>query len=180
MRLDTPRLVLRRLGLDDLGALTRLNADPEVMRYILDGSTLDQEQTRGRFEAMDAHWDEHGFGIFGVEVRDGGELAGWAGLATPTFLPEVMPAVEIGWRLERRWWGRGIATEAAAEVLRYAFVDLGLDRVLSIRHVDNVASGRVMEKLGFRFERRTTVPVYEQPVSVWELDSASYRAAPAS
>ena len=56
--------------------------------------------------------------------------------------------------------------------MRFTFDDIGLDRLLSIRHVDHVASGRVMEKLGFAFERTTTVPVHEQPVSVWELDAS--------
>lgn len=87
-----------------------------------------------------------------------------------------MPAVEIGWRLLREWWGRGVATEAASDVLRFAFDDIGLDQLLSIRHVDNEASGRVMEKLGFQSYLRTVVPVHEQPVSVSRHTGEHYRA----
>ncbi len=171
----TDRLGLRPVGPADLDGLCRLNADPEVMRFILDGSTLDHEETAARLAAMQAHWHEHGYGIFVLRWRPTGELIGWAGLATPTFLPEVMPAVEIGWRLLRQWWGRGVATEAARDVLRFAFDDIGLDRLLSIRHVDNDASGRVMEKLGFQAYLRTIVPVHEQPVTVSRLTAEQYR-----
>lgn len=173
VRLETGRLVLRRIGAADLDVLVELNADPEVMRYIGDGRPLDRAQTVGRLAGMEAHWERHGFGIFAVDVRGdgvtGGEPAGWVGLAIPTFLPEVLPAVEIGWRLFRRCWGSGIATEAALAVRRFAFEDVGLPELVSIRHVDNTASGRVMEKLGFSFDRTTTVPDDGQPVSVWRL-----------
>lgn len=177
---ETARLILRPVGLTDLDGLCRLNADPEVMRFILDGSTLDHEETAARLAAMHGHWQEHGYGIFGLRWQPTGEFVGWAGLATPTFLPEVMPAVEIGWRLLHHWWGRGLATEAARDVLRFAFDDIGLDRLLSIRHVDNDASGRVMEKLGFQAYLRTVVPVYGQPVTVSRLTAEQYRAGPLS
>ena len=177
---ETARLSLRPATPADLDGLCRLNADPEVMRFILDGSTLDHEQTAARLLAMREHWQEHGYGIFVLRWRPTDEFVGWAGVATPTFLPEVMPAVEIGWRLLHQWWGRGLATEAARDVLRFAFDDIGLDRLLSIRHVDNEASGRVMEKLGFQTYLRTVVPLYEQPVTVSRLTAQQYRAGPPS
>ena len=94
-----------------------------------------------------------------VIVRETGEYAGaWVTLAVPAFLPEVLPAVEIGWRLRREHWGYGYATEAAAELLPFGLGDAGLDRVVSIRHVDNARSERVMSKLGLRFEFQATVP----------------------
>jgi RimJ/RimL family protein N-acetyltransferase len=77
--------------------------------------------------------------------------------------------VEIGWRLRREFWGHGYATEGARAVLRWAFQDRNLDRLISIRHVDNIASGRVMAKLGFTLERTTTVPETGRPVVVHEL-----------
>ena len=146
--LQTPRLNLRRLHEGDLDTLARIYADPDVMRYIRDGS-----------------------------IRDPGELAGWVGLAVPEFLPEVLPAVEIGWRLARPRWGGGIATEGARAVLRFGFVDCGLDRLVSIRHVDNHASGRVMEKLGMHLDRRTTAPASGQPVAVYALNRTEYLTA---
>lgn len=178
MNRETVRLILHPVDLADLDGLCRLNADPQVMRFILDGSTLDREQTTDRLTAMRQHWREHGYGIFALRWRATGEFVGWAGVSTPAFLPEVMPAVEIGWRLFHQWWGKGVATEAAVEVLRFAFDEVGLDQLLSIRHPDNVASGRVMDKLGFQTYLRTVVPVYEQPVSVSHLTVEQYRADP--
>jgi RimJ/RimL family protein N-acetyltransferase len=116
-----------------------MDADPEVMRYI---------------------------GMCSVLVRETGEYAGWVTLAVPAFLPEILPAVEIGWRLRREQWGHGYATEAAAELLRFGLTGAGLDRVVSIRHIDNARSERVMDKLGLRFESQTTVPATGQPVAV--------------
>jgi RimJ/RimL family protein N-acetyltransferase len=104
-----------------------------------------------------------------VEVRDTGELAGFTGMAIPTDVPDVMPAVEIGWRLGRAFWGRGIATEAAAAALRFAATETDLDRVLGIHVVGNEASARVMRKVGMRFERETTETVYGLPVHVYGI-----------
>lgn len=166
----TERLELRPLCDADGDDLAELNADDEVMRYIRFGRGLTREESDESTARMVGAWDEHGFGLFAVRVRETGAFLGWAGLAVPGFLPEVMPAVEIGWRLRRDAWGHGYATEAATAALRFGFDVIGLDRIVSIRHVDNVRSGRVMEKLGFRHEFDTVVPLHDQPVSVYALD----------
>ncbi|NMO51831.1 GNAT family N-acetyltransferase [Actinoplanes sp. TBRC 11911] len=174
--LSTERLTLRRFRRDDLDALAAIDADPDVMRYIMDGRPRTRDQTAESLHRMMRRWDEYGFGLFAVEVRETGVLAGWAGLAIPTFLPEVMPAVEIGWRLARPFWGFGYATEAATEAMRFAFETCGLPRLISIRHVDNVRSGRVMTKLGMRHTFDTVVPEHHQPVAVHELTREQYLA----
>ena len=175
--LRTSRLLLRRWRDDDLDALAAIYADPEVMRYIRDGSVRTREETAEHLTTMEQHWNEHGFGLFAAEVRATGELAGWVGLAVPHFLPEVLPTVEIGWRLGRSFWGAGLATEGAHAALRFGLVDRGLDRIVSIRQVDNERSGRVMEKLGLRFDRRTTVPGNGRRVDVFAITRGQYSAA---
>ena len=172
--LRTDRLTLRGWHDDDLDAVTAMNADPEVMRYIRDGSVLDRDGSAAALRRWRNHWVRHGFGLFAVEVRETGELAGWAGLAVPEFLPEVLPAVEIGWRLDRRFWGHGYATEAATAAMAYAFTDRGLDRLVSIRHPDNVRSRRVMDKLGLTYEFSTVVPVIERPVAVHAITRQTF------
>ncbi|MBU2664067.1 GNAT family N-acetyltransferase [Actinoplanes bogorensis] len=164
--LTTDRLTLREWRDDDLDMLAALNADPEVMRYIRDGSVLTREESAERLQKMMRDWSENGFGLFPVEVRATGELIGWAGLAVPLFLPQVLPAVEIGWRLSRDAWGHGYATEAAAAALEFAFDEVGLDRLISIRHVDNHRSARVMEKLGLTPSFTTTAPDGGRPLVV--------------
>ena len=167
--LRTERLLLRRWRPDDLDALAAIDGDPDVMRYIGDGSVRDAEQTATALASMERRWDEQGFGLFAAEDTASGELVGWVGLAVPTFLPEVLPAVEIGWRLARPWWGRGLATEGARAVLADGFERVGLDEIVSIRHVDNEASARVMAKLGFQFVRSTVVPSHGGHVVVTAL-----------
>lgn len=174
--LRTTRLLLRQWRDDDLDALASIYADPEVMRYIADGSVRTRVETAAHIERMRQQWDEHGFGLFAAEILKTGELAGWIGLAVPYFLPEVLPTVEIGWRLGRSFWGAGLATEAARAALRFALVDRELDRLVSIRHVDNAASGRVMEKLGLTFDRHTTVPATGRPVNVYAITRQQYSA----
>lgn len=168
--LETSRLLLRRWRSTDLEPFAAVNAQPEVMRYIHDGSTLDRAATAERLAAYQQHWDEHGFGLYAVEIKETGELAGFTGLAVPAFLPEIMPAVEIGWRLGRTHWGRGLATEAARRVVTHARAELGLRRLVSIHVVGNDASARVMVKLGMTLERQTVQPGTGRPVRVYAME----------
>ncbi len=167
--IETERLLLRPLASGDGEALAEINADPEVMRFIGDGSPRDTEQTEALVAKVAAHWDAHGWGAFALTERDTGDLVGLAILATPNFLPEILPVTELGWRVKRDRWGRGYAPEAARAVLGFAFGELGLDRVVSCIHSDNKASIRVAEKLGMALERETVVPGHEVPCSVYEL-----------
>lgn len=177
--LETPRLRLRQWRDDDVAGLLPMDSDPEVMRYIGPGTVRTPDEVAAWLGRARKHWDEHGYGLFAAEVRETGVLAGWVGLATPNFLPEVLPAVEIGWRLRRDHWGQGLATEGARVALRFALHDRELDRVVSIRHPDNRSSGRVMEKLGMTLDRRTTVPGWNRAADVYAITRAEYDSAAA-
>jgi RimJ/RimL family protein N-acetyltransferase len=171
---STPRLMLRRWREDDVAPMSAINADPQVMRWIGDGSIRDQRQTKAGIVACEREWDRHGFGLFALELRATGELIGFTGLAVPEFLPEVMPAMEIGWRLGRPFWGQGLATEAARAALRFGLIDRGLARIVSIAQVGNDASERIMGKLGMRLERETVDPTCNRPVRVHAITKAGY------
>ncbi|WP_328917412.1 MULTISPECIES: GNAT family N-acetyltransferase [unclassified Streptomyces] len=173
--IQTPRLLLRRWHDDDLAPMAEINADPEVMRWIADGSVRDLEQTAQSIELWEEEWDEEGFGLFAVELLASGELIGFTGLSVPRFLPEVLPAVEIGWRLGRQYWGQGYASEAAHAALEFALQDRGLDRVVSISTVGNDASENVMRKLGMVLERETVHPRYGRQLHVHAIDLTEYQ-----
>ncbi|WP_437104749.1 GNAT family N-acetyltransferase [Streptomyces sp. enrichment culture] len=79
--------------------MAAVNADPEVIRWIRDGSVRDEQQTRGGIQAGESEWESQDFGLFAMEIRSTGALAGFTGLSVPHYLPEVLPAVEVGWRL---------------------------------------------------------------------------------
>nr|WP_245769687.1 GNAT family N-acetyltransferase [Streptomyces indicus] len=175
-RIETERLVLRRWREEDVAAMAAVNADPEVMRWIGDGAVRDEAATRSAIEAVERAWEHEGFGLFAVEVREGGRFAGFTGLAVPHFLPEVLPAVEIGWRLGREFWGKGYATEAARAALRFGFVDRGLNQILSISQPQNTASERIMAKLGMRLLHETVDPSAGRTARVHGLSRAEYEA----
>jgi RimJ/RimL family protein N-acetyltransferase len=144
---ETERLVLRRWSTDDVDALAAVFAEPAFWHFpFRRGFTRDE--TEQFVERQLEHWATHGFGMWAVELKADGRLAGYTGLAIPTWLPQVLPAVEVGWRLHPDHWGRGLATEGGAASLRYGFEKLGLDRIIAIAMPDNVASLRVMAKLG--------------------------------
>ena len=147
----TERLQLRRWRASDREPFAVLNADPEVMRYIGDGRPMTRAGSDALLHAIDAHWAEHGFGLWCAAPRETPEMClGFIGLAVPSFLPAVLPAVEVGWRLARHAWGRGLATEGAIAALEYGFATLGLASVISIIDPANDRSVRVAEKLGMR------------------------------
>ncbi len=153
----TERLRLRPFHAEDLDALAVLHAIPEFWFYPLRrGQTRDE--TAAFLDHQIAARAERGFGLWAADLRDDGRLAGWIGLSVPTFLPEILPAVEVGWRLDPAVWGRGLATEGGAASLRYGFEVLGLDRIVSIYEPENEASGRVMQRLGLTFDRDTVHP----------------------
>jgi len=175
--ITTSRLVLPRWRDSDVAPMAVINADPEVMRWIGDGSVRTRQQAKAGIEAWERDWERRGFGLFALEVRTTGELAGFTGLTVPEFLPEVMPAVEIGWRLGRRFWGAGLATEAARAALRFGLIDRGLERIVSIAEVGNAASERIMAKLGMHPERKTVDPSCGRQVRIHVIAKAQYLSA---
>lgn len=175
--LTTERLLLRRWEENDRDDYARICCDPEVMRWIGDGSVKTPAAAADEIEAFERAWEDRGFGLFALELVCSGRLCGFAGLSVPRFLPEILPAVEIGWRLARDEWGKGLATEAAHRVMDFGFKEIGLERVVSICHVDNRASRRVMDKLGMRLERSTRVPETGVPVEVCEILSTEWISA---
>ena len=172
--METERLVLRPWRLDDIEALSVLFAEPAVWWYPF-GRGLTREESERFLDRQIRHWGTHGFGMWAAELIGEKELVGYIGLAVPEWLPEVLPAVEVGWRLHPRYWGRGLATEGGRASLRYGFEILRLDRVISIFMPDNVASRGVMAKLGMHHCLTTSGPGLGITVDVWEISLDEWR-----
>lgn len=160
--------MLRPLGGADLDALADVFAVPEVWWYPFQRG-LDRAETEAFVARQEQHWEAHGYGLW--TAVDDGRVLGFVGLAVPYFLPEVLPATEVGWRLHPDGWGRGLATEGGRAALDWAFGSLGMGRVVSITEPDNEASRRVSERLGLRVERETTHPERGVPLVVYSLES---------
>ena len=142
----TARLRLRRWRPEDRVAFAALNADARVMEHF--PKCLDRAESDAMADRIEAHFAQHGFGPWAVEVKDGAPFVGYIGLAVPRFDAPFMPAVEIGWRLAFDAWGRGFATEGAKAVLTHALADLHLPGLVSYTAPSNWRSIRVMERIG--------------------------------
>jgi len=109
-------------------------------------------------DAQIRHWDDFGFGCWMARERQGERLVGYVGLSIPTFLPEILPAVEVGWRFAPTAWGNGYATEGATAALVQAFTTMGLLTVCSLPQSDNPRSCRVAARLGMRPSAEYVLP----------------------
>jgi RimJ/RimL family protein N-acetyltransferase len=142
--LETDRLLLRQFRNEDLDAYAAICADPEVMRYLGTGATLNRVESWRQMAGILGHWKLLGCGMFAMEIRETGELIGRTGYLTP---PD-WPGFELGWTLGRAWWGKGYAVEAAIRCRDYAFDEMGRDRLISLIRPGNHRSVRVAEKIG--------------------------------
>lgn len=145
----TKRLLLRRWQSEDAIAFAKMNADSRVMEYF--PNVLAQDSSDAMVSRIQQQFEEHGFGLWAVEISDRVPFAGFVGLMVPKFEAHFTPCVEIGWRLAAEVWGQGYATEGADAVLEFAFASLGVPEVVAMTTVKNQRSRRVMEKLGMTY-----------------------------
>ena len=149
--LETARLRMRPFDWNDFEHEAALYADPEVTKYLPRGPVPRDEvweRVQRVLTHFIAHWSDHGFGVWALVDRATGDLVGHCGLQ---HLPDDGD-VEVLYLLERAQWGRGLATEAARAALEHGFTRVGLERIVAVTRPENVASRRVMEKLGMRYE----------------------------
>jgi RimJ/RimL family protein N-acetyltransferase len=144
--LRSRRLLLRRWRDSDLAPFAALNADPEVMEHF--PKRLSRDESDAFVQRIEEEFDQLGHGLWAMEVPDVAPFIGFVGLHRHTFSAPFTPAVEVGWRLARPYWGFGYATEAAREALSFGFGTLGLSEIVSFTTPANAASWRVMERLG--------------------------------
>jgi RimJ/RimL family protein N-acetyltransferase len=143
----TERLLLRPFREEDWPAWAEMNADPEVMEFL--GSPLTREQSDDIARAVNRRHAIDGTGFLAIERRSDGAFLGAGGLQHEPWYPDDM---ELGWRLARRYWGNGYATEAALSWLQYAFTELELPKVISITDAPNAKSIAVMKRIGMTFD----------------------------
>jgi RimJ/RimL family protein N-acetyltransferase len=144
--ITTNRLLLREWRDSDREPFAALNADPRVMQFM--PNCLSAQESDALVDRIQKHFREHGFGLFATELRATDAFIGFIGLAVPQFKAKFTPCVEIGWRLSAENWNQGLASEGAQAVLRHAFETLRLDELVSFAVPANLASRRVMEKIG--------------------------------
>jgi RimJ/RimL family protein N-acetyltransferase len=182
--LETPRLVLRRVTAADEESLFRLNSDPEVMRYLGQGTPMSRDEIRDEIIPfqLDSYQRHAGLGLWAADGRGDGQFLGWFHLR-PRRSDSV---IELGYRLVRQAWGQGLATEGSAALLAKAFGELGIDRVVAETMAANQASRAVMRKCGMTLVRTYPWPGphpvegAEQGCVEYELTRSQWLASRAS
>jgi ribosomal-protein-alanine N-acetyltransferase len=149
-KIVTSRLCLRPFGREDLDAYARIIGDPEVGKWFPKGNGYTREEAEKSLNSILRHWEKHGFGIWAVtDKKNKDALLGRCGLNLITETSEV----EVDFIIARSFWGCGYATEAARAALKCGFGTLNLNRIIALAKPENVASRRVIEKIGMRYVR---------------------------
>jgi RimJ/RimL family protein N-acetyltransferase len=145
--LTTSRIVLRAYKEGEVSQLHGILQVPDVLQYFPRSDPPSLAKAQRLVESQQKHWAEYGFGWWALALKDTDELFGWCGL---NFLPET-DEVELKYLLAKGFWGRGLATEASRASMEYAFTSTVLDIVIGLVHPENIASQRVLEKVGMSF-----------------------------
>jgi RimJ/RimL family protein N-acetyltransferase len=144
--IETPRLILRPWRKSDLPLFAEQNADPYVMRFL--AGVMTREESDARVARAEADYAAVGYCKWAVEAPGLAPFIGSVGLGRVMFEASFTPAIEIAWRLHRRYWGRGYATEAARAAIDDGFRRVGFTEIFALTVLQNTPSQRVMERLG--------------------------------
>jgi RimJ/RimL family protein N-acetyltransferase len=181
--LETEHLRLRRFTSDDADLLVELDGDAEVMRYLTGGLPTPRALIEGEIlpRFIRSYESGPGFGVWAAIEKATGDFLGWF-----SFRPREghgPTGVELGYRLRRAAWGKGYATEGARALIARGFTELGVRRVLATTYQDNLASRRVMEKVGMRLVRSFRLTAEDlqaagtfqaEPGDLWDGDDVEY------
>lgn len=165
--IETPQLRLRQFTPTDLDDLYRLYSDADVMRYVGRGIRT-KNDTQTALSTLIKHY-EYEFGMWAVIHKADNKLIGRCGLC---FLDNT-PEVELGYVLDKSYWRRGLATEASHASLKYGFEMVKLDKIVAIAKSENIASRRVMEKVGMKYEKDAYF--YNTDVVYYSISRTAYK-----
>lgn len=142
--IKTTRLILKNYTDQERESFYAMNRDPEVMRFF--PSVLTKEESDAMLKRLSDGINQRGWGFWGAFLED--ELIGMIGINPIPFEAHFTPAVEVGWRLAKKHWGKGYATEGALAAIDYGFKTLGLKEIVSFTTLHNLPSQKVMVRLG--------------------------------
>ncbi|HOY28750.1 MAG TPA: GNAT family N-acetyltransferase [Flavobacteriales bacterium] len=149
IHLTTERLILRDLEETDVEGIFALDSDPEVLRFIGTPALKDRPEAAERISGIRKQYEEHGIGRWAVELRETGAFIGWAGLKWEQHI-RPFPYYDIGYRLIRKHWGQGYATEAAIACLRHGFEVLHYPEICAAAEAQHQASNHILRKIGLQ------------------------------
>lgn len=151
--LETPRLILGHFTKEDAPLILELNSDPEIVKYVHERVLTTEEQAKKILTDIILPQYTNNLGRWATYVKSNKEFIGWCGLK---YRPEL-DEIDLGYRLKKTAWGQGYATEAAKHTLNHGLNDLQLNIITGRAHIENIASIKVMEKIGMQFSREEIV-----------------------
>ncbi|WP_299438308.1 GNAT family N-acetyltransferase [uncultured Aquimarina sp.] len=149
MIIETERLILREMVMDDAQDMLRLHSNHQVQKYTGENIITSLEEINNKIKEFQSRDKNRGFGRWVTILKKEKQFVGWAGLA---YLPEF-DEVDLGYRFLPEYWGLGIATEASHAILTYGFESLKLKKIIAIAMKENKSSIKVMEKVGMEFDK---------------------------
>jgi RimJ/RimL family protein N-acetyltransferase len=166
--IETERLYFRKFDLDDLPQLIEQRSDPDMYRYLGGTKMQNPEALAKRIRFYIECCDKYGFGMCPMIWKETGEMIGAAGLQPLEDTGEI----EVGYSVIKPFWGRGIGTEAAKGWMEFGFNNFGLDRIVAVAVEENIASRRIMEKLGMEYEK--TESHYGEDCAFYAVSKADF------
>ena len=148
--IETKRLLLREILESDAQDLFELDADPEVHKYLGNKPVKTMDETVNMIKHIHRQYRELGIGRWAVIEKNSNEFVGWSGLKYETSFRNEFPYYDLGYRLKKKFWGKGIATETARECITYGFEKLGLIELFAAAQIANEASNKILQKVGFQ------------------------------
>ena len=150
--IETDRLILRELRLSDAEAFFAMDNNPNVHRYLWNKPTQKIEETLEIITFVRKQYLDNGIGRFAIISKETKEFMGWAGLKFNTeMVNNKTNFYDIGYRLDEKFWGRGYASEASFAWVQYAFETLKIKTIEAATHIENMASNRILQKIGMQF-----------------------------
>lgn len=169
---ETDRFLLREIVESDLQGFFELDTDPEVHRYLGNQPLTTLEECAGVIEYVRKQYEADGMGRWAVIDKATNDFVGWSGLKHEKKVRDY-PYYDLGYRLKRNYWGKGIATETAIASVDYGFRVMNLPKICAAAHVDNIGSNRVLQKAGLTFVE--TFVVFEGLHNWYELEQSDWK-----
>lgn len=156
---ETERLIFRDWKETDLDDFINLNSDEDVMRFY--PKKLSKQESLEMMIKINKEFEDYGYGFYALESKENNDFIGFLGFHKADFDADFTPCIEIGWKLKKEFWGRGLATEGARKCIEYGLDVLNFNKIYSFTAELNIPSENVMKKIGMKFDRYFEHPKVE-------------------
>ncbi len=147
---ETPRLILRAVKAEDAPGFFELDSDPEVHKYLGNQPVKHLKESEEMIKDIQKQYEENDIGRLAIIDKASNEFVGWSGLRYETLVRAGFPYYDLGYRLKKKFWGQGIATEAGIASLQYGFQERQFQEIYAAADLDNIGSNKVLQKVGMK------------------------------